>query len=374
MTKNKEYEEPSFTVWDRWQPACDACGCLESSLEKPRLLSCSGCLVAKYCSVRPLPTFGAQIWRYFPERVSKQDWEHVHKAQCHLFEADRKLSTVFVKSLGPGTINDPALSLADKVIQWNFLNVHNHMLIACAALNDKELAATMNVGIFLKLVGDRTGSKYDNRTFIIERVAYLPRESSNKMADRTVWKYGNSSYKDAGQHSKVLVGFCMLPNDKMADTQMWRIPLGPDHSQLRNSTLPPNFDLHRYITHINRGVTHFHASFWALPRDISDSDLESADPLPEYDSYLFDHHLAISGLMGQGIMDEHGNRTPIIKIGLAVHVRLCAPGEADTEGAAAYRKLLVDPSRIVKMLAKDLSVMYEAQDMALGMTEIKRPI
>jgi hypothetical protein len=186
----------------------------------------------------------------------------------------------------------------------------------------------------------------------------------------------------------------MLPNGKMADTQMWRIPLGPDHSQLRNSTLPPDFDLHRYITHVNRGVTHFHASFWALPREISDSDLESADPPPEYDSYLFDHHLAISGLMGQGvigIMDEHGNRTPIIKTGLAGHVRLCAPGETDTERAAAYRKLLADPSRIVKMLAKDLSVMYEAQgkepfmrrhlvyfhlapDMALGMTEIKRPI
>ncbi|KAJ7331338.1 hypothetical protein DFH08DRAFT_307595 [Mycena albidolilacea] len=125
-------------------------------------------------------------------------------------------------------------------------------------------------------------------------------------------RFGNTetpaTYKDAGQHSKVLVGFCMLPNGKMADTQMWRIPLGPDHSQVRNSTLPPNFDLHRYITHVNRGVTHFHASFWALPRDISDSDLESADPPPEYDSYLFDHHLAISGLIGQGvigIMDEH---------------------------------------------------------------------
>ncbi|KAJ7331336.1 hypothetical protein DFH08DRAFT_1083876 [Mycena albidolilacea] len=265
MTEDKEYEErggPSFTVWDRWQPAWDACGCLESSLEKPRLLSCSGCLLAKYCS----------------KECQKQDWKRVHKAHCHLFEADRKLSTVFAKSLGPRTINDPGLSLADKVIQWNFLNVHNHTLIACAALNnDKELAATMNIGIFFKLVGDRTGSKYDNRTLIIERVAYLPRESSKKMAERTVWKYGNSSYKDAGQHSKVLVGFCMLPNGKMADMQMWRIPIEPDDPHLTSFVLPPNFNLHRYITHVNRGVTHFHASFWAMSRDISDFALEAAE-------------------------------------------------------------------------------------------------
>jgi hypothetical protein len=238
------------------------------------------------------------------------------------------------------------------------------MLIACAALNDKELAATMNVGIFLKLVGDRTGSKYDNRTFIIERVAYLPRESSNKMADRTVWKYGNSSYKDAGQHPKVLVGFCMLPNGKMADTQMWRIPIEPDDLHLTSFVLSPNFNLHRYITHVNRGVTHFHASFWAMPRDISDSALEAAEWPLGYNSYMVQHLIAISGLKGQGvigIIDEHGKRTLIIKRGLSGHVRFCAPGETDTDGPDAYKKLLVDPSRIVKKIVEWLEIMYEMQ-------------
>jgi hypothetical protein len=45
------------------------------------------------------------------------------------------------------------------------------LLIACAELkNNKELAA------ILRLVKERAGSKYDNRTFIIERVALFPRE------------------------------------------------------------------------------------------------------------------------------------------------------------------------------------------------------
>ncbi|KAJ7769342.1 hypothetical protein B0H16DRAFT_254141 [Mycena metata] len=101
----KDYEDragPAFTVWNKWQPACDACGRVETSLGKQQLLSCAGCLLAKYCS----------------KECQKRDWKSTHKDRCHLFEADRKLSTVFAKSLGPGTINDPTLSLADKVIQW----------------------------------------------------------------------------------------------------------------------------------------------------------------------------------------------------------------------------------------------------------------
>lgn len=52
---------PTLTVWNRWQPACDTCGRLESSLtghgkgkkkQQQLLLSCSGCLLSKYCSVR----------------------------------------------------------------------------------------------------------------------------------------------------------------------------------------------------------------------------------------------------------------------------------------------------------------------------------
>jgi hypothetical protein len=50
-----------------WEPECDACGRPESSLGdsvKDQLLSCSGCLVAKYCSVRStlvLPIFDEHI-------------------------------------------------------------------------------------------------------------------------------------------------------------------------------------------------------------------------------------------------------------------------------------------------------------------------
>ncbi|KAJ7145704.1 hypothetical protein C8R44DRAFT_1119 [Mycena epipterygia] len=95
----------NVTVWHAWEPECDACGCPESSLKPPatdQLLSCSGCLVAKYCS----------------KKCQKEDWSKGHKNQCHLFEANRKLSSVFAKFLGPGTINDPTLSLADKFPQW----------------------------------------------------------------------------------------------------------------------------------------------------------------------------------------------------------------------------------------------------------------
>ncbi|KAJ7186648.1 hypothetical protein C8R46DRAFT_277269 [Mycena filopes] len=362
----KDYEDcagPALTIWDKWQPACDACGRLESSLEKQQLLSCAGCLLAKYCS----------------KECQKQDWRS-HKHRCHLFEADRKLSTVFAKSLGPGTINDPTLSLADKVIQWNFLNVHSHSMIAAAALkNNEELALLTNVGIFLKLVGERTGSKYDNRTFIVERVALFPRETSDEDAAQTVWKYGNADIPEDErrdqkfQHSKMLVGYCMLPNGKMADTQLWILPI----YRLRSLTLPPNYDLHQYITHVNRGVTHFHAAFLNLPRDMSDAALEDAEPSDKYCDYAFDHLLAVSGLKGQGVIgiqEADGTRTPLFKRGQNGHLRKCAPGETDSDGPAAYKKVVTDPSRMVRKIAKHLEYLYELQDRALGMTEKKYPM
>ncbi|KAJ7806894.1 hypothetical protein B0H14DRAFT_3152785 [Mycena olivaceomarginata] len=103
---------------------CDACGRPESSLEHPKdqLLTCSGCLVAKYCS----------------KQRQKKDWSNSHKGQCHLYEVNRKLSSVFAKSLGPG----------------NFLNAHNHLVIAAAALkNDEKFAGirVANVAISLSL-------------------------------------------------------------------------------------------------------------------------------------------------------------------------------------------------------------------------------
>ncbi|KAJ6455352.1 hypothetical protein C8R45DRAFT_1036086 [Mycena sanguinolenta] len=92
---NRAPNLPVATVWDRWKPACDACGRLESSLKKKsKLLTCSGCLLAKYCS----------------KECQKQDWSNDHKNRCHLFEVDRKLSTVFAKSLGLGTSTSRLLS------------------------------------------------------------------------------------------------------------------------------------------------------------------------------------------------------------------------------------------------------------------------
>ncbi|KAJ7726267.1 hypothetical protein DFH07DRAFT_782788 [Mycena maculata] len=123
--------------------------------------------------------------------------ERDHKNRCHLFEGDRKLSTIFAKSLGPGTVNDPTLSLSDKVIQWNFLNTHNHNLIASAALkNDPNIAKTFNVGIFLRLVENRIGSNYDHRTFIIDQVWLFARDASNKFAKETEWVKGNVPHTD----------------------------------------------------------------------------------------------------------------------------------------------------------------------------------
>ncbi|KAJ7471104.1 hypothetical protein FB451DRAFT_327094 [Mycena latifolia] len=93
MSQNIEAQRPTYderacrkavTIWDRWHQACDICGRLESSL-KERLFYCSRCLVSKYCSTE----------------CQKRDWSGRHKNQCHLFEVDRKLSEVFVKSLGP---------------------------------------------------------------------------------------------------------------------------------------------------------------------------------------------------------------------------------------------------------------------------------
>ncbi|KAJ7728331.1 hypothetical protein B0H16DRAFT_1777737 [Mycena metata] len=293
------------------------------------------------------------------------------------------------------TINDPTLSLADKVIQWcevflkrkrpennlapicrSFLNIHNHLLIACAALkNNKELALSANVGIFLRLVGERTGSKYDNRTFVIERVALFPRETSDAVAARTTWKYGNTDgeHSSPEEHSKMLVGYCMLPNGKLADTQLWLISI----PRLYSHILPPNFDLHQYITHVNRGVTHFHASFWNISRDISDSELEVAEPPDSYCDYAFSHLQTVSGLKGQGVIgiqNEDGTRTPLFKRAQSGHIRKCAPGETDSDGPAAYKKLIADPSRIVKKIMVDLDAWYEIQDMALRLTEKRYPV
>ncbi|KAJ7449141.1 hypothetical protein B0H11DRAFT_2079659 [Mycena galericulata] len=291
MPPNSEWEEINIwegnvTVWHAWEQECDACGRAESSLKPPakdQLLSCSGCLVAKYCS--------------------KRDWGEGHKNHCHLYEANRKLSSVFAKSLGPGTINDPTLSLSDKVVQWNFLNVANHLVIAAAALkNDPKFAGTVNIAILLSLAGDRAGSKYEHRTFFIDRVLLLGRDVSNAAA--------------RGHHFKLLVGWCSLPKDELSKTQMWIFPA----SDAANHVLPPGFDLNRYVTHR--------------------------------------HHHLLSGLKGGqgiiGVINADGTRKPVYKFNGGGHFRRCAPGETDSDGPAEFKKPLMDSSRMVGLISLHL--------------------
>jgi hypothetical protein len=123
---------------------------------------------------------------------------------------------------------------------------------------------TPDLGIFLKLVGN--GLEYDHRSFVIDKVALIP------------WALRQGS-------AHVMIGFCVLPggtvSSHMQDTFYCHSGSG--------KTLPPGFDLHRYITHLNRGITHFHGSFWPLPRRLSDTAFESAEPPPEWVDYMSQH-------------------------------------------------------------------------------------
>ncbi|KAJ7801346.1 hypothetical protein B0H14DRAFT_3489671 [Mycena olivaceomarginata] len=104
--------------------------------------------------------------------------------------------------------------------------------------DNPELKETMHLGVFLKLVGN--GPEHDHRSFIIDKLALMP------WADE--------------KFSMVMAGFCSLPDGKMSfchSTASYRT---------QEAALPPGFDLHRFITHVNRGITHFHGSFWPLSR------------------------------------------------------------------------------------------------------------
>jgi hypothetical protein len=67
---------------------------------------------------------------------------------------------------------------------------------------------------------------------------------------------------------------------------------------------------------VNRGITHFHASHWPLPRNISDADLEAAQFPDAWLNYAWTHHAVLSGLTGQGVIGierPDGTRVPIYK-------------------------------------------------------------
>ncbi|KAJ7152845.1 hypothetical protein C8R46DRAFT_1120519, partial [Mycena filopes] len=183
-----------FTIWDRWQPACDSCGRAES--KDQRLMSCSYCRVAKYCS----------------DKCQKHDWAagNHHKRVCHLYEVDKKLSDTYIQTpkYNPfahfylnslllraellDSFKDPKLSLRDKVAKWGRLHYNNIVLIKTAVFKDNpELKKTLHLGVFIKLVG--TGPDYDHRSFLIDKLALMP------WRDRDSWSW-------------VEAGYCVLPD------------------------------------------------------------------------------------------------------------------------------------------------------------------
>ncbi|KAF7372771.1 BZ3500-MvSof-1268-A1-R1-Chr4-3g07231 protein [Mycena sanguinolenta] len=333
-------------VWHAWEPGCDTCRLAESETLKKQLLICGGCLVAKYCS----------------KECQRTDWKNAHKNQCHLYEA--------AKSLGPGTLNDPTLSLKEKLTQWNFLNSGNHVVIAAAALkNDPKFAATKNVGILLSLSQERAGSKYEHRTFFIDRVLLLDREASDAAARSYGWKRGSSSVEECqeaaertdNKHFKVLVGWCMMPSGDTSGAQMWVI----ENSAVAKDVLPPGFDLNRYVTHVNRGITHFHGSWIPLPRNVSDVEIESMDMPQGWWDYVARNHFHIEGLKGgqgtAGYIWPDGRREAVYKWDSSGHFRRCAPGETDFDVAEEFKKHLVDPSRMVRLISKHLAIFEDKQ-------------
>ncbi|KAJ7116252.1 hypothetical protein C8R43DRAFT_1154982 [Mycena crocata] len=305
----------SQTVWHAWDPECDSCGRVGSALKKAakdrQLFSCAACLVAKYCS----------------KECQRRAWSQGHKNECHLFEANRKLLSVFAKSLGAGTINDQKLNLAEKLVECNFLNLANLFAIAASSVkNDPKLAGTVNVAVLITVADDRAGSNYENRTFFIDRVRLLARGASNAFARKTKWVRGSipnsqeCAQRTDTDHFKLMVGWCLLPGD----------------------ILPPGFDLNRYIAHVNRGITHFHASCWPLPRTISDLDVESAEMPAGWNEYVKRQRDLLSHLKGG-------------------------------QNFVARLKALVDPSRMVRLLSQQLEALEQDQSSKLERTNDFHP-
>jgi hypothetical protein len=233
--------------------------------------------------------------------------------------------------------------------------------------NDPKLAGTKNVAILLSLSKERAGSKYEHRTFFIDRVLLLEREASNTAARSAEWTQGSvedsqeMAERTDDRHFKIMVGWCDLPNDETSGTQLWTW----DVSHATSHLLPPGFDLNRYVSHVNRGITHFHASWIPLPRNISDADIKSAEMPEEWWEYTARHNHLLAGMKGgQGIIGyiyPDGTRKPIYKWDNSGHFRRCTPGETDFEGAAEFKKQLVDPSKMVRLISKHLAILEDGE-------------
>ncbi|KAJ7435284.1 hypothetical protein FB451DRAFT_1194756 [Mycena latifolia] len=197
-------------------------------------------------------------------KCQKYDWVdgNLHKDRCHLFEVDRKLSDEItsIESLGP-RINDLTVSIEEKLSLWKGRHRKNFGMIQAAVFQNRNmLEDTLDLGIFIKLVGQ--GPNYDHCSFVIEKVALIP------WTPRQGW-------------ARLMTGFCLLPGGEIPPPYA-----SEEHYQYSGTALPPCFDLHRYITHVNRGITHFHGSFWPLPCRLSDSAFEAAEPPPEWLRYM----------------------------------------------------------------------------------------
>ncbi|KAF7337094.1 hypothetical protein MVEN_02146700 [Mycena venus] len=287
-------------------------------------MSCSYCRVSKYCS----------------DKCQKYEWSSGsrHKERCHLFEIDRKLSDLYIQRKvsnewtrfsGLG-VCDPALNLAE-VSQWRILHFRSVALILSAAYeNHEELKENTHLGIFLKLVGDG----HDHCSFIIDKVAFIP------------WS-PNESW------ATVKMGFCLLPDGKI--TSLTR----EGQYGTYGTTLPPGFDLHRYITHVNRGITHFHGSFWPLPRKLSDTAFDAAKPPKEWLHYMRHHpggFIYVDGIESEvfGVAKRDGSQVQLYEYDKRVSqvpfdFRLKEMAKINT---TEFKKLLDDSTRRVCMIHK----------------------
>ncbi|KAJ7697536.1 hypothetical protein B0H14DRAFT_3529272 [Mycena olivaceomarginata] len=116
----------------------------------------------------------------------------------------------------------------------------------------------------------------------------------------------------------------------------------------QEAALPPGFDLHRFITHVNRGITHFHGSFWPLPRGLSDTAFEAAEPPREWLHYMLVHYDGVVFVgpdrQGFGVEKRDGARVLLYRYYI------------DT---TEFKKLLDDPKRKVCMVVSPGNSPYQ---------------
>ncbi|KAJ7648474.1 hypothetical protein B0H17DRAFT_1215619 [Mycena rosella] len=313
--------ENSITIWDRWESACDSCGRLKSSLKE------------EFMSISPL-------LKDLQDKCQDDDWSR-HKEQCHLFEINRTLSDVYsvmeqsdvhVGWCSGSGINDPTRSLETRARHWESLHRGSLSLIQSTIFENKKVnEETPHLGVFLKLVGD--GPVYDYRSFVIDKVALIPFSRGERKA-------------------LVLTGYCMLSGAKMPPSNTW-FPTDWTYSA-SGTSLPPGFDLHRFITHVNRGITHFHGSYCPLPRKLSDAAFEAAEPPKQWLHYMRLHHNGFQSIDRFdnrmevfGVVKRDGTQVPLYDY----NENLAKPTsdallEAMTEvDPTEFKKFLDDPDR-----------------------------